>query len=164
MLFTRLPPRAPIQQEEFKPLTKWWKEALGAGAVESVKVSRRLSATPCVVVASKVGGFRVAKGTGWHRQQRVLGVTGDKGETARAPAAVSPGLTGDEGQALPCLCDQLPQRMRGRCCPPVATSSCTTYSSHARKPLSCDTLQYGWSATMERIARTQTLGDNERAK
>lgn len=63
-------------KEEFKPLTKWWKEALGAGAVESVKVSRRLSATPCVVVASK----------------------------------------------------------------------------------------YGWSATMERIARTQTLGDNERAK
>lgn len=42
-------------QEEFKPLAKWWKEALGAGAVESVKVSRRLSATPCVVVASKVG-------------------------------------------------------------------------------------------------------------
>ncbi|KAI7840066.1 hypothetical protein COHA_006196 [Chlorella ohadii] len=63
-------------KEEFKPLAKWWKEALGAGAVESVKVSRRLSATPCVVVASK----------------------------------------------------------------------------------------YGWSATMERIARTQTLGDAERAK
>ncbi|KAL4437152.1 hypothetical protein ABPG75_004291 [Micractinium tetrahymenae] len=62
-------------KEEFKPLAKWWKEALGS-AVEGVKVSKRLATTPCVVVSSK----------------------------------------------------------------------------------------YGWSATMERIARAQTLGDQERAK
>ncbi|PSC75445.1 endoplasmin-like protein [Micractinium conductrix] len=64
------------QKEEFKPLAKWWQEALGSGAVGAVKVSKRLASTPCVVVSSK----------------------------------------------------------------------------------------YGWSATMERIARSQTLGDNERAK
>jgi heat shock protein beta len=41
-------------KEEFKPLTKWWKKVLGS-SVTGVKVSTRLSTTPCVVVASKYG-------------------------------------------------------------------------------------------------------------
>eukprot|EP00951_Prasinocladus_malaysianus_P001320 scaffold9070_cov38-Prasinocladus_malaysianus.AAC.1 len=41
-------------KEEFKPLTKWWKDALG-GAVSSVKVSTRLTSTPCIVVTSQFG-------------------------------------------------------------------------------------------------------------
>ncbi|EFN50654.1 hypothetical protein CHLNCDRAFT_59468, partial [Chlorella variabilis] len=41
-------------KEEFKDLAKWWKESLGP-AVESVKVSKRLATTPCVVVSSKYG-------------------------------------------------------------------------------------------------------------
>eukprot|EP00245_Coleochaete_scutata_P004390 TRINITY_DN1689_c0_g1_i1.p1 TRINITY_DN1689_c0_g1~~TRINITY_DN1689_c0_g1_i1.p1 ORF type:complete len:830 (-),score=288.69 TRINITY_DN1689_c0_g1_i1:525-3014(-) len=41
-------------KESFKPLTKWWKELLGSD-VESVKVSNRLSETPCIVVTSKYG-------------------------------------------------------------------------------------------------------------
>lgn len=42
-------------KEEFKDLTKWWKTLLGADEVEAVKVSNRLSTTPCVVVTSKYG-------------------------------------------------------------------------------------------------------------
>ena len=43
-------------QEEFKPLTKWWKEQLRSDAkIDAVKLSKRLSSTPCVVLASKVG-------------------------------------------------------------------------------------------------------------
>ncbi|KAJ9506233.1 hypothetical protein QJQ45_014382 [Haematococcus lacustris] len=41
-------------REEFKKLTSWWKTVLGS-AVSSVKVSSRLSTTPCVVVAGKYG-------------------------------------------------------------------------------------------------------------
>jgi HSP90 family molecular chaperone len=41
-------------KEEYKPLTKWWKKVLG-DSVTSVKVSTRLSTTPCVVVAGKYG-------------------------------------------------------------------------------------------------------------
>jgi HSP90 family molecular chaperone len=41
-------------REEFKDLTKWWKNVLG-DAVTSVKVSTRLATTPCVVVAGKFG-------------------------------------------------------------------------------------------------------------
>lgn len=41
-------------KEVYKPLTKWWRDLLGKkSGVESVKVSSRLSSTPCVVVASK---------------------------------------------------------------------------------------------------------------
>lgn len=48
-------PRFPLSQEAFKPLTKWWKELLRSDArIESVKISKRLSSTPCVVLASKV--------------------------------------------------------------------------------------------------------------
>eukprot|EP00882_Tetradesmus_deserticola_P010868 GHRQ01011487.1.p2 GENE.GHRQ01011487.1~~GHRQ01011487.1.p2 ORF type:complete len:263 (+),score=161.76 GHRQ01011487.1:301-1089(+) len=41
-------------KETFKPLTGWWKEQLGS-KVAGVKLSTRLSSTPCVVVASKWG-------------------------------------------------------------------------------------------------------------
>eukprot|EP00803_Ostreobium_quekettii_P005394 evm.model.scf_1379.4 EVM.evm.TU.scf_1379.4 scf_1379:28935-34995(-) len=42
-------------KEEFKVLTTWWKEQLGAGEVDHVKVSNRLATTPCVVVTSRYG-------------------------------------------------------------------------------------------------------------
>jgi heat shock protein 90kDa beta len=39
---------------QFKPLTKWWKKLIGEdGSLEAVRVSNRLSSTPCVVVTSK---------------------------------------------------------------------------------------------------------------
>lgn len=41
-------------KEEFKDLTKWWKTLLG-DKVTGVKVSNRLTKTPCVVVTSKYG-------------------------------------------------------------------------------------------------------------
>ncbi len=41
-------------QGEYKELTKWWKEQLGA-EVQGVKVSKRLHDTPLVVVTSKFG-------------------------------------------------------------------------------------------------------------
>jgi heat shock protein 90kDa beta len=41
-------------KEEFKDLTKWWKTLLGE-KVATVKVSNRLTTTPCVVVTSKFG-------------------------------------------------------------------------------------------------------------
>lgn len=41
-------------KEEYKPLTKWWKDVLGGG-VEAVKVSNRLTSTPCVVVTGQYG-------------------------------------------------------------------------------------------------------------
>jgi len=47
--------RAKKVKEEFKDFTKWWKDVLPADEVESVKVSNRLSSTPCVVVTSKYG-------------------------------------------------------------------------------------------------------------
>lgn len=42
-------------KEEFKDLTKWWKNLLGADKIEAVKVSNRLADTPGVVVTSKYG-------------------------------------------------------------------------------------------------------------
>ena len=42
-------------KETFKELTKWWKDALSAENVDSVKISNRLDNTPCVVVTSKYG-------------------------------------------------------------------------------------------------------------
>ncbi|XP_020260485.1 endoplasmin homolog [Asparagus officinalis] len=42
-------------KESFKELTKWWKDALSAENVDSVKISNRLDNTPCVVVTSKYG-------------------------------------------------------------------------------------------------------------
>ena len=44
-------------KEEFKPLMKWWKETLSATSenIDSVKVSNRLSTSPCIVVTSKYG-------------------------------------------------------------------------------------------------------------
>merc|ERR1719499_369000 len=41
-------------KDEFKPLTKWWKDQLGS-AVDSVKVSNRLTSSPCIVVTSQFG-------------------------------------------------------------------------------------------------------------
>eukprot|EP00899_Mesostigma_viride_P016157 jgi/Mesvir1/24542/Mv21880-RA.1 len=41
-------------RDAFKPLTKWWKEQLGSD-LEAVKLSDRLSESPCVVVTSKYG-------------------------------------------------------------------------------------------------------------
>ena len=65
-----------VPQEEFKDLAKWWKESLGP-AVESVKVSKRLATTPCVVVSSKVrrGAAAAAAGggcCGWARVELLL--------------------------------------------------------------------------------------------
>lgn len=41
-------------RKAFKPLTKWWRKALGEdGNLEAVRVSNRLASTPCVVVSSK---------------------------------------------------------------------------------------------------------------
>ena len=41
-------------KKQFKPLTKWWKKQLaGDGELEAVKVSSRLTGTPCIVVTSK---------------------------------------------------------------------------------------------------------------
>jgi len=42
-------------KQRFKPLTTWWKQLLPAADVEAVRVSSRLSTTPCVVVSSKYG-------------------------------------------------------------------------------------------------------------
>ena len=42
-------------KEAFKTFTTWWKSKLPDDAVEAVKVSNRLSTTPCVVVSSKYG-------------------------------------------------------------------------------------------------------------
>ena len=42
-------------KESFKELSKWWKDALSAENVDSVKISNRLDNTPCVVVTSKYG-------------------------------------------------------------------------------------------------------------
>ncbi|KAH6780204.1 Chaperone protein htpG family protein [Perilla frutescens var. hirtella] len=42
-------------KEEFKELTKWWKGALASDNVDDVKISNRLSDSPCVVVTSKYG-------------------------------------------------------------------------------------------------------------
>jgi len=42
-------------KETFKELTKWWKDALSAENVDSVKISNRLDNTPCIVVTSKYG-------------------------------------------------------------------------------------------------------------
>jgi len=41
-------------KEKFTPLTKWWKDRLKE-RVAGVKLSNRLSTTPCVIVASKFG-------------------------------------------------------------------------------------------------------------
>lgn len=41
--------------EYFKGLTAWWKGVINDTAIASVKVTRRLSTAPCVVVASKWG-------------------------------------------------------------------------------------------------------------
>ena len=42
-------------KQRFKPLTSWWKQLLPASDVEAVRVSSRLSTSPCVVVSSKYG-------------------------------------------------------------------------------------------------------------
>lgn len=42
-------------EEEMKPLTDWLQETLGAGKVEKVAVSKRLTDTPCILVTSKFG-------------------------------------------------------------------------------------------------------------
>ena len=42
-------------QEKFKGVVNWWKGALADPDVENVKISTRLSNTPCVVVTSKYG-------------------------------------------------------------------------------------------------------------
>jgi len=42
-------------KEEFKDLTKWWKNLLTSEEVEAVKISNRLASTPLIVVTSKYG-------------------------------------------------------------------------------------------------------------
>lgn len=42
-------------KESFKDLTKWWKGILASENVDDVKISNRLSDSPCVVVTSKYG-------------------------------------------------------------------------------------------------------------
>ena len=42
-------------KEAFKSFTTWWKSKLPDTMIEAVKVSSRLSTTPCVVVSSKYG-------------------------------------------------------------------------------------------------------------
>ena len=42
-------------EEEYKPLTDWILETLGADKVEKVAVSKRLTDTPCILVTSKFG-------------------------------------------------------------------------------------------------------------
>ena len=42
-------------QEQFRGVVGWWKGALADPDVENVKISTRLSNTPCVVVTSKYG-------------------------------------------------------------------------------------------------------------
>ena len=42
-------------QEQFKGVVAWWRGALADPEVENVKISTRLSNTPCVVVTSKYG-------------------------------------------------------------------------------------------------------------
>jgi len=42
-------------REEYKDFTKWWKDVLPSEDIESVKVSNRLTTTPCAVVTSKYG-------------------------------------------------------------------------------------------------------------
>eukprot|EP00216_Chloropicon_sp_CCMP2111_P004594 CAMPEP_0198247920 /NCGR_PEP_ID=MMETSP1446-20131203/46722_1 /TAXON_ID=1461542 ORGANISM="Unidentified sp, Strain CCMP2111" /NCGR_SAMPLE_ID=MMETSP1446 /ASSEMBLY_ACC=CAM_ASM_001112 /LENGTH=861 /DNA_ID=CAMNT_0043932249 /DNA_START=77 /DNA_END=2662 /DNA_ORIENTATION=- len=42
-------------RSHFRPFTKWWKGLLPSDQVDSVKVSNRLTTSPCVVVSSKYG-------------------------------------------------------------------------------------------------------------
>ena len=42
-------------KDAFKTFTTWWKSKLPDNVIEAVKVSNRLSTTPCVVVSSKYG-------------------------------------------------------------------------------------------------------------
>ena len=44
-----------MAQDKFKSVVNWWKGALADPDVENVKISTRLSNTPCVVVTSKYG-------------------------------------------------------------------------------------------------------------
>lgn len=47
---------APVAlQEQFRGVVTWWRGALADPDVENVKISTRLSGTPCVVVTSKYG-------------------------------------------------------------------------------------------------------------
>jgi len=41
-------------REAYKVLIDWWKKLLGA-KVENVKISKRLSDTPCIIVTSEYG-------------------------------------------------------------------------------------------------------------
>jgi len=48
--------REKLVRIQYKNVTKWWKDSLGKGAgITVVKVSTRLTSTPCVVVSSKYG-------------------------------------------------------------------------------------------------------------
>ena len=42
-------------RQALKPFTKWWKDLLPQADIDSVKVSNRLTTSPCVVVSSKYG-------------------------------------------------------------------------------------------------------------
>ena len=42
-------------KELYKPLTKWWKDAVDSDELEAVKVSQRLTSSPLAVVTSKYG-------------------------------------------------------------------------------------------------------------
>ncbi len=78
-------------KDAFKGLTKWWKAQLG-DKVAGVKLSSRLSSTPCVVVTSKYGQsanmeriMRAQVGGwvgGWSQQIRDVGWLGGRVATA----------------------------------------------------------------------------------
>eukprot|EP00894_Picocystis_sp_ML_P004226 jgi/Pico_ML_1/54743/g612.t1 len=40
-------------KQMYKKLTKWWKDLIGASDIDGVKISKRLSTSPCVVVTSR---------------------------------------------------------------------------------------------------------------
>lgn len=42
-------------KQMYKKLTKWWKDLIGASDIDGVKISKRLSTSPCVVVTSRYG-------------------------------------------------------------------------------------------------------------
>lgn len=42
-------------KQMYKTLTKWWKDLIGASDIDGVKISKRLSTSPCVVVTSRYG-------------------------------------------------------------------------------------------------------------
>lgn len=140
-------------KEVYKPLTKWWRELLGKkSGVEAVKVSSRLSSTPCVVVASKCalapdpstflpGSFHVSyKNPAFCSRLCLVHLTGvcslshcHKAERALDNVACHRAPVDD----------------------PRVGCSLRVSVTRLRERLCC---RYGWSANMQRIMSAQALG------